>query len=294
VTGAGTALGPQPPVETKMHELPEIELLRRELEREVGERKVRSVEVPAPGLLQGVTKKALVADLEGRKGTGAVRRGMLVGLDFDGTHELLLSLGERGQLARNKEKDPTEKGTALIITYTQGGQLRLVDPAKGTTVEWLPIPDVAAAHPELAELGFDAVDEPISWTTFGEALLRRNGKLKGILMDPTFLVGIGPMYSDEILFHAGLRYDRTPQSLATSEIRRLYRAVVETMHDAVKYGGTTLDPDGWVSLNGQPGGYQAHLAVYRRAGEMSPRARGPIVKARFGNITTYFCEQTQV
>jgi formamidopyrimidine-DNA glycosylase len=277
-----------------MPELPEIELLRRELEREVGERKVRAVEVPSPGVLKGVTKKALVADLVGRKASGAVRRGMLVGLDFDGTNELVIALGEQGRLSRNKEKDPTQKGTVLVITYTQGGQLRLVDPSKGTSVEWLPIPEVVPAHPELAELGLDAVDEPISWTTFGEALLRRNGKLKGILMDPTFLVGIGPMYSDEILFHAGLRFDRTPQSLATSEIRRLYRAVVETMHDAVKYGGTTIGPDGWVGLNGQPGGYQEHLAVYRRAGEMSPRARGPIVKARFGNITTYFCEQTQV
>lgn len=278
-----------------MPELPEIELLRRELEREVGERKVRSVEVPVPGVLQGVTRKVLASEMEGLKGTGAVRRGMLVGLDFDGTHELLFSLGEQGRLSRNKEKDPAEKGTALVITYTQGGQLRLVDPSKnGSTAEWLAIPDVPAAHPELAELGLDAVDEPISWTTFGEALLRRNGKLKGILMDPTFLVGIGPMYSDEILFHSGLRYDRTPQSLATSEIRRLYRAVVETMHDAVKYGGTTLGDDGWVGLSGKPGGYQEHLAVYRRAGEMSPRARGPIVKARYGNITTYFCEQTQV
>lgn len=277
-----------------MPELPEMELLRRELDRDVGERKVKSVEVPMPGLLHGTTKKTLVSELDGRKGSGAVRRGVLIGLDFDGTDELLLSLGEQGRLTRNKEREELAKGTALVITYTQGGQLRLVDPAKQTTVEWLPITEVAAAHPELAELGLDAVDEPISWTTFGEALLRRHGKLKGILMDPTFLVGIGPMYSDEILFHSGLRYDRTPQTLATSEIRRLYRAVVETMHDAVKYGGTTLGPDGWVGLSGQPGGYQDHLAVYRKAGEMSPRARGPIVKARFGNITTYFCEQTQV
>jgi N-acetylmuramic acid 6-phosphate etherase len=62
-------------------------------------------------------------------------------------------------------------------------------------------------------------------------------------MDPTFLVGIGPMYSDEILFHSGLRYDRVPSALTTQEIRRLYRAVVETVHEAIKYGGTTLGPD---------------------------------------------------
>jgi formamidopyrimidine-DNA glycosylase len=277
-----------------MPELPEIELLRRELDREVGDRKVRSVEVLTAGVLQGTTKKALSAEMDGRKGSGAARHGMLVGLVFDGTDELLFTLGEGSHLTRNKEKEEVAKGTALVVTFTQGGQLRLVATAKQATVEWLPVDTIAEAHPELAALGLDAVDDPISWTAFGEALLRRQGKLKGILMDPTFLVGVGPVYSDEILFHSGLRYDRTPQSLATSEIRRLYRSVVETMHDAVKYGGTTLEPDGWVGLNGQPGGYQEHLAVYRKAGEMSPRARGPIVKARFGNITTYFCEQTQV
>jgi len=196
--------------------------------------------------------------------------------------------------SRNKEKDDVEKGTALIVSFTQGGQLRLLDPKKKAQVEWLAVEEIAEAHPELADLGLDPVDEPISWTVFGESLLRRSGKLKGILMDDSFLVGIGPVYSDEILFHAGLRYDRTPDSLATSEIRRLYRAVVETMHDAVKYGGTTIGEDGWTDVKGEPGGYQDHLAVYRRAGEMSPRARGPIVKARYGNITTYFCEQTQV
>ena len=79
----------------------------------------------------------------------------------------------------------------------------------------------------VGDLGFDLIAEPVSWTAFGERLLRRNGKLKSILMDPTFLVGIGPMYSDEILFEAGLRYDRDPKSLSTQEIRRLYRSTVE-------------------------------------------------------------------
>lgn len=277
-----------------MPELPEIELLRRELEREVGDRKIRSVEVPVAGVLKGITRKTLPGEVVGSKGSGALRHGMLLGITYDKTNELVLSLGAGSRLARNKEKDPVEKATAFIVTFTQGGQLRLIDPDKKATVEWIPIGDLREVHPELADLGLDPVDEPISWAVFGEALLRRNGKLKGILMDDGFLVGVGPIYSDEILFHAGLRYDRTPDTLATAEIRRLYRAVVETMHDAIKYGGTSLDEDGWVGLNGDPGSYQDHLAVYRRAGEMSPRARGPIGKARYGNLTTYFCEQTQV
>ncbi len=199
-----------------MPELPEIELLRRELDREVGDRKIKAVEVPGAGIVKGITRKALPGEMEGLKGSGALRHGMLLGLTYDKTHELVIKLGPLSRLRRNKDKDDIERSTALILSFTQGGQLRLIDPKKEAEVEWLLIDDLAEAHPELAGLGLDPVDEPISWTTFGESLLRRNGKLKGILMDDTFLVGIGPIYSDEILFHAGLRYDRTPASLATS------------------------------------------------------------------------------
>jgi formamidopyrimidine-DNA glycosylase len=277
-----------------MPELPELELLKRDLERDVTDRKVKTVEVPTAGVVKHPTKKAFITALEGQKLKGAKRRGTLIGLVTDDGREVVLSLGERSRLVRVQAKEPTATGTALVVTFTQGGQLRLVDPKKEAKVELLGPDEIPERHPELAALGLDAVDEPISWTTFGEMLLRRDGKLKSVLMDPTFLVGVGPMYSDEILFHAGLRYDREPKGLSAQEIRRLYRAVVETMHEAVKYGGTTLGEDGWHSLSGSTGEYQQHLTVYKRDGEMSPRARGPIVKARYGSGWTWYCQQTQV
>ena len=277
-----------------MPELPELELIRRDLEREVVDRKMKSVEVPLAGLAKFPPKKTFINALTGAKITGVTRKGTLLVLTTDTGQQLVLSLGERSRLRRTQAKEPTVTGTGMVITFTQGGQLRLIDPKKEAKAEFLTDEELAEKHPELQHLGLDAVDEPISWTTFGELLLRRDGRLKSVLMDQTFLVGVGPMYSDEILFHAGLRYDRVTTSLSAQEIRRLYRAVVETIHEAVKYGGTTLGDDGWVGLSGKPGEYQEYLAVYKRDGEMSPRARGPIVKARFGSGYTYYCEQTQV
>lgn len=277
-----------------MPELPELELLRRDLDREIGERKIKAVEVPVAGIVSTPSKKALMAALEGAKLSGVTRRGTLLLIGIEGTHVLTLALGDRTRLTRNQPKEPLETATALVLTFTQGGQLRVVDPKKEAAVEYLPSDELDQHHPELATLGLDPVDEPISWTTFGEAIMRRDGKLKSILMDPTFLVGIGPIYSDEILFHAGLRYDRDTSTLSAQEVRRLYRALVETVHEAVKYGGTTIGEDGWRGLSGEPGDYGQYITVYKRDGEMSPRARGPIVKARFGSGYTYFCEQTQV
>lgn len=277
-----------------MAELPEIELLRRDLDREVGDRKIKAVEVPVAGIVKTPAKKAFIAALTGAKLSGVTRRGLLLMIGLEGTHQLVIELGPTARLTRNQAKEELAAGTALVITFTQGGQLRLIDAKKESAVEYIDNDQIESVHPELANLGLDAADEPISWTTFGEQLVRRDGRLKSVLMDPTFLVGVGPMYSDEILFHAGLRYDRSPSSLSTQEIRRLYRAVVETVYDALKHGGTTITEDGWVGLSGAPGDYGQYLAVYKRDGEMSPRARGPIVKARFGSGYTYFCEQTQV
>jgi len=277
-----------------MPELPELELLKRDLEREVGERKIKFVEVTAPSVAKHPNKKGLTAALEGVKLSGVTRQGMLLIFHVEGEQLLVMSLGEHSRLTRNQPKDPVVTGTALVISFTQGGQLRLVDPKKEAAVELVAVEELEVLHPELLTLGLDAIEEPISWLTFGERLMSRDGKLKSILMDQTFLVGFGPIYSDEILFHAGLRYDRNTSTLSAQEVRRLYRALVETIHEAVKYGGTTLEPDGWVGLSGEPGDYLQYIAVYKRDGHMSPRARGPIVKARFGGGYTYFCEQTQV
>lgn len=277
-----------------MPEIPELELLRRDLEREIGERKIKTVEVPVAGVVKHPSKKDFIAGLEGKKLAGVTRIGMLLVINIEGDDLVVISMGEQSRMTRNQPREDLAAGTALVITFTQGGQLRLVDPGKEATVEMIAADTLEVVHPELASRGFDPVDEPISWITFGERLLSRDEKLKSILMDQTVVVGIGPMYSDEILFHAGLRYDRQTSSLSAQEVRRLYRSLVETVHEAVKYGGTTLGDDGWVGLAGTPGDYAQYLTVYKRDGEMSPRARGPIVKARFGRGYTYFCEQTQV
>jgi hypothetical protein len=92
----------------------------------------------------------------------------------------------------------------------------------------------------------------VSWTLFAEMLRGQKVKLKAFLLDQTVLAGLGDLYVDEILFAAGLRPDRIAGSLTTQEIRRLYRSLVETLHDAIKYRGTSLDDDTYVDLHGKP------------------------------------------
>ena len=275
-----------------MPELPELEILRRDLEKEVSGKKIKDNDVPVPAAVKHNTnKKIFGSKLHGVKVTGAARRGSLLVLSLDSEQVLAISMSPTAQLVRQQNKEPSDKATLVVLGFTQHGGLRLIDSSKKS---WMWVADSDELDEEIGDLGFDLAREPVSWTAFGEALLKQDGKLKNVLLDESFLVGIGPMYSDEILFESGLRADRTPDSLTTQEIRRLFRASVEKVHDAMKYNGTSIGDDGFVNLAGEPGNYQNEINVYKRDGQLSPRARGNVVKQRFGSGYTYYCEQTQM
>jgi formamidopyrimidine-DNA glycosylase len=113
-------------------------------------------------------------------------------------------------------------------------------------------------------------------------------------MDQKFIAGIGNVYSDEILFEAGLKWDRPSDSLSQQEIRRLYRAISETLNGAVKYRGSSLADEQYVDLFGKPGEYQEHHQVYGREGQACVRCRRPIHRARYSNRSTFYCDACQV
>jgi formamidopyrimidine-DNA glycosylase len=278
-----------------MAELPELETLRRELEKEAVGKRFKAPEVTGTKVIRRAgSKKSFQSRLEGAKVKSVDRRGSFLVANLDNGELLLLDLGPSGRLEKVAPKSTAPKGTAVVLSFTQGGQIRLVDPS-GTAQAFVVAADALAAEvPELASRGLDPVADAVSWTSFARLLLSRSAKLKQLLTDPAVVAGIGPIYSDEILWEAGLRYDRTSDSLSSQEIRRLFRALVETLHEAVKHHGTTIDDHPFVDLYGKPGGYQEELKVFAREGEPCRRCRAPIVKSRVGNKPLYHCEGCQV
>jgi formamidopyrimidine-DNA glycosylase len=275
-------------------ELPEVETIRRELEREAVGKRIKGVEVHGTRTVRRQTKKNLISRLEGAKITAADRRGKYLVLKLDTGELLVIHLRMSGQLLRAAPKDAIVKHTHVIITFTQGGQLRFVDPRTFGELFITAADELTNEIPELADLGMDPLDEPISWVTFGQRLLARTTKLKPLLMDQSFIAGIGNIYSDEILWEAGLRRDRTPQTLSSMEVRRLYRAVIEVLHEAVKHRGSTLGDQQYVDLHGKPGEYQTLHQVYDREGQACRRCRATITREKIGGRFSYFCPACQV
>ena len=278
-----------------MAELPELETVRRELEKEAVGKRFKAPEVTGTKVTRhNGNKKVFQSRLEGAKIKSVDRKGRHLVGNLDNGELLVINLGDAGRLEKVLPKSVAPKGTSVVFSFTQGGQIRLVDPS-GTAETFVVAHDALNAEvPAIAAGGLDPVADTVSWTSFARVILARSVKLKALLMDPEVVAAIGPIYSDEILWEAGLRHDRISSELTSQEIRRLFRALVETLHEAVKHRGTTVDDFPFVDLYGKPGDYQGELKVYGREGEPCRRCRAPVAKARFANRPLYFCEACQV
>jgi formamidopyrimidine-DNA glycosylase len=276
-------------------ELPEVEVVRRDLEREIVGKRVKSVDVDGMrSVRRHHNRKQFASRLEGKKFTGVERRGKYILCRLEGGDVLVIHLGMSGQLLRTKTaRDTKAKHTHVVITFSQGGQLRFIDPRTFGEM-FVTEADALDRVSELSHLGIDPLENAVSWEQFGALITQKHAKLKPLLMDQKFLAGIGNIYSDEILWGAGLRWDRASDSLSAQEVRRLYRAMVETLQDAVKYRGSSLADEQYVDLFGKPGEFQHHHNVYAREGESCRRCRHPVVRERYGGRSTFYCDACQV
>jgi formamidopyrimidine-DNA glycosylase len=278
-------------------ELPEVEVMRRDLEKDVVGRRIKTAEVKSSRNAMRVIRrhgkrKEFTSRLEGRKLTKVERSGKYVLLHLDSGDVLVTHFGMSGQFQRGNGRVVIEPHTHVVLTFQQGGDLRFIDPRTFGEM-FVTSADELGKVKELQHIAIDPLDQVFTWPTFQYLLAQRGAKMKQLLMDQKFISGLGNIYSDEVLFAAGLRYDRLSDTLSSQEVRRLYRAIQETVQDAIKMRGTTLDDEAYVDLFGKPGEYQGELKVYGREGEPCRRCRTPIQTVKVSQRTSYFCPQCQ-
>ncbi len=278
-------------------ELPEVEVMRRDLEKDVVGRKVADSEVrPSRNSMRVIRRhakrKEFTDRLLGRKFTKAERRGKYVLLHMDNGEVLVTHFGMSGQFLRGNKRVPLPAHTHVVVTFQQGGDLRYVDPRTFGEM-FVAAADEVGKVKELQHIAIDPLDHVFTWNAFGAALAQRATKMKQLLMDQKFVSGLGNIYSDEVLFAAGLRYDRMSDSLSSQEVRRLYRAMQEVLQEAIRFRGTTLDDEAYVDLFGKPGEFQGELKVYGRTGLPCRRCRTPIQAVKIAGRNSYFCPQCQ-
>jgi formamidopyrimidine-DNA glycosylase len=278
-------------------ELPEVEVMRRDLEKDVVGRKIKTVEVKGTknamkAIKRHKTRKDFTSRIAGRKFTKVERRGKYLLLTLESGEVLVAHFGMSGRFQRGNGRLAVAPHTHVVMTFTKGGDLRFIDPRTFGEL-FVTTADELGKVKELKHLSIDPLDQVFTWTVFQFLLADRAAKMKSLMMDQKFISGFGNIYSDEILFSAGLRFDRMSETLSSQEVRRLYRAIQETLQEAIKLRGTTLEDEAYLDLFGEPGSYQNELKVYGRAGLPCRRCRTAIESVKISQRSSYFCPKCQ-
>jgi formamidopyrimidine-DNA glycosylase len=282
-----------------MPALPEIEVLRRDLEKEVVGRRFKEVEVrPGSNAMKVIRRHGRRKEFQdlllGAKVERIDRKGKHILFELDNAQTLVVDLADTGQLVKTSGSDEIVPHTHIVLSFTIGGQLRVIDPKRAGEVFVAPSDEIS----DLDDFHSAALDPlsgggPVTWQAFSGMLEQRSVPMKSLLMDERFVIGLGDIYSDEVLFAAGIRYDRSSDRLTSQDVRRLYRALMETLQDAVKARGTSGGDDDFVDLQGNTGAFQLELKVFEREGEPCRRCRNTIERVEFEQVDTYFCPQCQ-
>ncbi|MEZ0074890.1 bifunctional DNA-formamidopyrimidine glycosylase/DNA-(apurinic or apyrimidinic site) lyase [Planotetraspora sp. GP83] len=289
-----------------MPELPEVEVVRRGLERWVAGRTIAYAEVLHP---RAVRRNAgeLPDQLKGRTVLSAERRGKYLWLPLrdepgeqgvfsqEGDEALLAHLGMSGQLLVVDPLAPAEKHLRVRLSFTDGGpDLRFVDQRTFGHVLVAPmVVRLPRPVPEpITHIAADPLEDAFDDDEFAINLRLRRTGIKRALLDQSLISGVGNIYADEALWRARLHWARPTETLTRPKIAELVSAVREVMAEALGQGGTSFDSL-YVNVNGESGYFDRSLAVYGRRDEPCRRCGTPVRREAFMNRSSYSCPKCQ-
>jgi formamidopyrimidine-DNA glycosylase len=276
-----------------MPELPEVETVRRGLDRWVVGRAIAGVEVQHPRAVRRHLAGAddFAALLAGRTLEAALRRGKYLWLPLDSGDALVAHLGMSGQLLVENADAPDELHLRVRLLFSDGDpELRFVDQR---TFGGLSVAAGGAALPNsLEHIGRDPLDPDFDPEAFVTNLRRKRTGVKRALLDQTLASGIGNIYADEALWIAKIHWARPTENMPRPLARSLLEAVQEVLRAAVDAGGTSFDAL-YVNVNGQSGYFDRSLHVYGREGEPCDRCGTPIRRSKFMGRSSYWCPKDQ-
>jgi formamidopyrimidine-DNA glycosylase len=295
-----------------MPELPEVETVARDLQRWVAGATITDAEVrwertirhPQPG-------ERFAAELRGATIRRVGRRAKSVLLHLADGRVMTVALRMTGALIVAPPGTPDDRYARVVFRLADGRELRYRDvrkfgriglwerggvPRRGTrpkagrrVAEARPpyrVGDVFARH------GPEPLAQSFSAARLAERLNGRSARLKTLLLDQTFIAGVGNIYADEALWRARLHPLRPADTLTPVEVRRLHRAIRAVLRQGIANRGASFAD--YVGADGEPGDNAEQLAVYQRTGQPCLRCGRPISRIVVGQRSTHFCPRCQV
>jgi len=277
-----------------MPELPEVETIRGQLDELLSGKKINRVQVSLPKMVKlalGKFKKIV----QGAKIKCVRRRAKILIFELSNGWSILVHLKMSGRLIFRKKGETLQeqdlKWNHLLYEFSdvsrlfhndlrQFGYVKLVETGKLTDFF------------KKEKLGPEPLDKDFILDDFSALLEKRpNVKIKQFLMDPSNIAGIGNIYSDEILFFAGVHPFRRVKDLKADEVKNIFKGIRKILLEALKYKGSSEND--YLDALGRKGDYVPHLKVYGREGEKCKRCGAKISRLKMNGRSAHFCSKCQ-
>ncbi len=266
-----------------MPELPEVETIVRQLKKKICGKRIVKAEIYDTAVVDPKLKTVSSVKI-----VNVRRRAKYIVMELDDGHFIITHLGMTGHFHfRDRKQAPgdCEKYMVSKFLFSDGSYLTHNSIRKFGKMR---LADLQQLQKISSKLGAEPLDEKFTLPYFNELLWKRlRANIKAVLMDQQAIAGVGNIYAQEALYHAGVSPLRKAGSLSADEIRSLYSELRRILLEAIKHRGTTVD--NYSNLEGR-GGFQDHLAVYQK--ERCAKDH-PLQKIVVGGRGTTYCPKCQ-
>jgi len=280
-----------------MPELPEVETVKRGLEKEIINKKIAKIQVNIPSLIKKPEIDEFMTRLKNTMVISIKRRGKYLKILFNTMDYLVVHLGMSGRLLFQPKKNlpskiskTMEKHNHILFFFEDGSKIVYNDVRKFGKM-WLLKKDENLSRIE--SLGFEPLEPYFTVSELYRMLQESKVNIKSFLMNQKNIAGIGNIYANEILFHAGVNPLRKANSLTKDEVKRIHLQTKNILLKAISSGGTTMIDESYLDLSGNRGEYGKEIMVYGKKAGMCPFCGQPLEVLRIENRSTFLCPNCQ-
>lgn len=273
-----------------MPELPEVELVVRDIVKRVCGLEITGVSVCWDGYIEDVCSGGLAGTVTGQRFKNAERIGKFIYIRLD-TVGMLCHLRMTGRITKLSNGESPPPHTHVVFKLDDGDRLAFSDTRKFGRLELFPLAEWKKRKKSL-RLGIDPFDRGFTGKHLLRIFLGRSRCVKSALIDQTLVAGIGNIYANEILHRARVKPHRSAGSLSGREASRLVRTGRAVLREAIVNGGSSISD--YRRLDGDGGGMQEKFRVYGREGEKCLYCTSRIKKDVIAGRSTYWCPECQV
>lgn len=254
--------------------------------------------------------KEIAKKIKGRKILSVSRRGKNILIHLSQNHTLLVHMKMTGHLlygkySYNKKenkwtpkedgplKDPYNRFVHVVFSLSNNKELAFSDTRKFGKIALILGDPLHSPH--LSHIGPDPLTKEMTLSAFKKVLSKKpKGKIKSVLMDQTVIAGIGNIYSDEILWYAGIHPEQKVADLIEQKIKEIFSAMKKILRKGIDFGGDSMSD--YRNIYGEKGNFQNKHEAYRRTGQKCRKSgcTGVIIKKTVGGRSAHFCSKHQI